>query len=323
MTIGVGIIGTGFAARKRVEALQQDGRARGVAVAGSPGRVESFGERYRLKQLEHSELCACDELDLVIVCTTNADHGRWVQLALEQGRHVVVEYPLALDVSLARRLVQLARQRHQLLHVEHIELIGGLHQAAKRYLPTVGTPYHVSYRTIAPQQPVAQKWSYRLDRVGFPLMAALSRIQRLSDLFGPVEYVTCQGSIKQQENYFSRCLYSAQLRFVQGTLGELTYGKGERLWERSRRLEIRGDQGYLEFDGDRGRLVSESGEQPVAVAPRQGLFKRDTEWVLDHLLEQRPLYVQPEASLYSLEVAAALENALASGTRVAVTAKPS
>ncbi len=322
MTIYTAIIGTGFAARKRVEALREIPQVELVAVTSrSPERAQQFGQQHQITALNSSqELWHQSRLDLVFVCTVNADHGDLVQQALEHNRHVVVEYPLALDVEQAAQLISLARKRQRLLHVEHIELIGGLHLAMKQHLAAIGTPYYVNYRTFAPQQSVPDKWSYDQKLLGFPLMAALSRIQRLTNLLGPVDHVTCQGRVQPPDSdCFRRCLYSAQLRFRSGVLAELTYGKGEGLWQRSRHIEVRGDQGCLTFDGNQGCLLTAAGEQNVAAAPRQGLFQKDTHWVVDHLVAGKPLYLQPEESLYALQVAAALERATHTGERVKVT----
>ncbi|MBE9069556.1 Gfo/Idh/MocA family oxidoreductase [Leptolyngbya cf. ectocarpi LEGE 11479] len=321
MTIYAGVIGTGFAARKRVEALQASSRAHVVAVASrNPERARHFGEQHQIAFSPIEMLWSQPQLDLVFICTVNAAHADLVQQALEHHKHVVVEYPLALDVAQATQLVGLARARQRLLHIEHIELIGGLHLAMKQHLSAIGKPHYVNYRTLVPQQSAPKKWSYCPNLVGFPLMAALSRIRRLTDLLGPVGYVTCQGGLQPpSSDYFHSCLYSAQLRFCSGTLAELTYGKGEGLWQRHRYMEIRGDQGYLSFDGNQGRLITAAGEQEIAAAPRQGLFKKDTQWVLDHLLEGTPLYGQPEESLYALQVAAALQQAVQTGQRVAVS----
>ena len=322
MTIHAAVIGTGFAARKRVEALRKIPQVKLIAVASrSSERAQQFGETYQIPALDSEEtLWNIEPLDLVFICTVNADHGRLVERALEQNKHVIVEYPLALDVDQATYLVALARERQVLLHVEHIELIGGLHLAMKQHLSAVGTPYYVNYRTFAPKQPAPQKWSYCPALVGFPLMAALSRIQRLTNLLGPVDEVTCQGRVQPANaSYFRSCLYSAQLRFANGTLAELTYGKGEGLWQRSRYIEVRGDRGCLTFDSNHGCLVTADGEQTLTAEPRQGLFQKDTAWVIDHLLKGKPMYVQPEESLYSLRVAAALQQAFESGDSVQVS----
>ena len=321
MTIYAAIIGTGFAARKRAEALQAISQVELVAVVSSSvERAQIFAEQYKTSALASVEaLWSNQQVDLVFICTVNAHHAALVNQALDHDKQVVVEYPLALNVAEAGQLIKLARQRQLLLHVEHIELIGGLHLAMKQHMASVGAPHYVNYRTLAPKQPAPKQWSYRRELLGFPLMAALSRIHRLTDLLGPVEHVSCQGGVQPSESgYFHRCLYSSRLRFCNGTLAEVTYGKGEGLWQRSRYIEVRGNQGCLTFDGNEGSLVTVDGTQEINAAPRQGLFQKDTQWVMDHLTANRALYVQPEESLYSLKVAAALEQAAISGERVRV-----
>ena len=319
MTIYAAIIGTGFAARKRAEALRKIPQIQLIAVASrSLERAQDFGAQHQVAAVSIEALWQNQQLDLVFVGTVNASHGVLVQQALDHHKHVVVEYPLALTVAEAVQLIALARQRQRLLHVEHIELIGGLRLAMKQHMAAIGQPHYVNYRTFAPKQPAPKKWSYRPELVGFPLMAALSRIQRLTDLLGPVAHVTCQGRMQLDSAHFRSCLYSAQLRFCGGALAELTYGKGEGLWQRSRYIEVRGAEGCLSFDGNQGCLVTAAGEQSIAAAPRQGLFQKDTHWVVEHLLTGKPLYVQPEESLYSLRVAAAMQQSVESGQRVMV-----
>lgn len=322
MTIHAAIIGTGFAARKRAEAL---GAIPGIKltkiVSRHAERVQQLGQKYQVDVLSHvDDLWREPDLHLVFICTVNADHGALVQQALEHHKHVVVEYPLALDVSHATQLMALAQQRQRLLHVEHIELIGGLHVAMQEHLAAVGIPHYVNYRTLAPKQSAPHKWSYCLELLGFPMMAALSRIQRLTNLLGPVETVVCQGGVQPPDTqYFYRCLYSAQLMFCNGTLAELTYGKGEGVWQRSRYIEVRGDRGCLVFDGNQGCLTTAQGEQIISAAPRQGLFHKDTQRVVDYLLRERQLYVTPAESVYSLKVAAALQRSVELGaTKVRV-----
>mgnify|MGYP001796009119 CR=1 FL=1 len=323
MTIHAGIIGTGFAARKRVEALRESPHVHLAAVASRRlERAQQFGQRHQIAVLNVDDLWTNQHIDLVFICTVNAAHGDLVQKALEHHKHVVVEYPLALGVEQAAQLVALAHGQQRLLHVEHIELLGGLHLAMKQHMAAVGSPHYVRYRTLAPKQPAPKTWSYCPELLGFPLMAALSRIQRLTDLLGAVAQVSCEGAMQPDSGYFRRCLYSARLRFCNGTLAELTYGKGEGLWQRARYMEVRGDQGCLIFDGNQGSLTTALGEQPVTAAPRQGLFQKDTHRVLEHLLNGQPLYVKPEDSLYAMRVATALQRSMETGLQVTVQERP-
>ena len=319
--IGIGLVGCGFVAVRRAEAIATDERARLVAV--SARNPKAFAQTFGVKAIaDWRQLIQLKDVDLVGVTHINCEHAQVVAAALEAGKHVVVEYPLALEIDQAARLIELAHRRQRLLHIEHIELLGGLHRAAAEHLAAVGTPQYVRYSTISPKHPAPSKWSYEPALFGFPLMGAQSRIHRLTQLFGRVRWVSAQTRYDNVPivdfvgDRFSSCLCLAQLGFASGFIAEITYGKGEGFWRASRRLEIQGDEGTLLFQEDIGMFINAAGEQPIAVGKRRGLIREDTYRVLDYLTEGRPLYSSPEESLYSLRVADAARRAAENQTTI-------
>jgi biliverdin reductase len=325
--INVGLVGTGFVARLRAEALQADGRGRLVAVAGHRWpETEAFAQAYGATPMESSQaLVTHPEVDLVMVCTINRDHAAVAAAALAAHKHVVVEYPLALTVPEAEHLLALAKAHQRLLHGEHIELLGGTHQALKAHLPQVGQPLYARYSTLFPKHPAPYSWTYSPNLFGFPLVGALSRIHRLVDSFGPVDQVHSQNHYQGLRlgedglDYYTSCWCTARLTFSSGLMAEVVYGKGEAIWQGERRFEVWGQAGQLILDGDQGRLINAEGPQTMAVGSRRGLFAAATGRVLDHLLQGTPLYCTSEASLYSLRVAAAAQASAERGESVGVT----
>jgi len=322
----VGIVGTGYAATARADALRADDRVHLVAVAGhTPAKTQAFAQTYALAACDTWQaLVNRPDIDLILVATANHLHGAIVRAALEAGKHVVVEFPLSLDYAEAEALIALARSRQRLLHIEHIELLGGLHQASRQFLPQVGAVFAVDYATVTPQRPVARRWTYHRDWFGFPLMGALSRIHRLTDLLGTVATVSCQlrywddPTIAPSDAYYTTCLCQAQLQFDSGILATVTYGKGEALWQAARSLTIQGEHGALMFDGDAGQLVTAIGTQAITLGSRRGLFAQDMQQVLAYLQTGTPLYVTQAASLYALKVADAARRAAASQQVIAI-----
>ncbi|MGA7934204.1 MAG: Gfo/Idh/MocA family oxidoreductase [Kovacikia sp.] len=317
----VGLVGTGYAAKLRAETLRSHPQAVLFAVAGhTPEKTQEFSQIYGGQAVDSwKDLIENFSLDLVIICTINRDHGAIVRAALQAGIHVIVEYPLCLDVSEAESLISLATAQNKLLHVEHIELMGGVHQALKASLPQIGSVFYARYVTTKPERPASQRWTYHADLFGFPLMGALSRLHRLTDLFGAVTAVSCQARFWHPEpssQYYAACLCTAQLRFQSGLIAEVTYGKGETLWQPERRFEVHGDQGALVLTGDQGTLVQADGNHPIEVSGRRGLFAKDTAMVLDHLFKGEPLYVTPVESLYTLRVADAARRSAATGQTI-------
>jgi biliverdin reductase len=317
--IRVGLVGTGYAAKLRAEAVNQDDRAKLVGVAGHRAdKTTEFSHTHQTQAFNAwQELI--DQVDLVIICGVNSEHSSIAQTALESGKHVVVEYPLAIDLESATKAVKTARDRNLLLHVEHIELLGGVHQAFLKALSQVGTPFYARYGTATPQNPAPAKWTFNPQLFGFPLVGALSRPHRLIHVFGAVDSVSCQNRYWNVErDRFSGCLCKAQLNFKNGVIADVVYSKGETAWTPERKLEIQGDRGALIFNGDEGMLVNSQGATAIEIGARRGLFAKDTSAVLDYLLEGKPLYVQAEESLYTLKVAIAAQRSAAQGQTIRI-----
>ncbi len=323
MRVRAGLVGTGYAANVRAAALKADERSQLLSVSSqSAERVATFAERYGVEPAESwLDVVADERLDLVVVTTVSALHGEIVETALKAGKHVVVEYPLSLDLAQAKRLLTLASEKGLLLHVEHIELLGGLHKAMRSHLPSIGVASYVNYRTLNPQHPAPLKWTYRQALFGFPFCGALSRVHRLTNLFGRVKTVDCCTRSVQNvldSSFYSSVLSSGRLQFESGMIAELTYGKGEGLWTARRDIEIQGNLGSLAFTGNEGLLTTANGAQRIEVAPRKGLFVKDTEEVLAYLYEGSSLYVSAAESVYALEVGDALRRASESGQTVSL-----
>jgi predicted dehydrogenase len=109
--IRTGIIGTGFVSAHHVDAIRRTGLGQVVAIAGRElartveraaelGIDGAFGDGRALIE--------DPGIDVVHVCTPNGSHAELAAAAIEAGRHVVVEKPLALDSGAARELVALA-----------------------------------------------------------------------------------------------------------------------------------------------------------------------------------------------------------------------
>ncbi|MEO1208047.1 MAG: Gfo/Idh/MocA family oxidoreductase [Cyanobacteria bacterium J06638_20] len=322
-SIGIGIVGTGYAARTRTDMFHQDERSHVTAIAGrDPEKTSALAQTCGALALpDWQTLVHRDDVDLVVIAVINRDHGAIAQAALRAGKHVVVEYPLSLNLAEAEQILELARTQQKLLHVEHIELLSGIHTAIANALPRIGTPFYVRYSNLSPQRPAPNRWTYRTDLFGFPLIGALARINRLIHLFGPVTRVAAQSRFwgnMLPSDPFTSCLATTQLTFSSGLVAELVYGKGEALWKAERTLMIHGEAGAIQIDGETGTLILPDGEQSLDMGSRRGLFAKDTAMVLDHLMTGTPLYFTPEASLYALKVADAVRRSSETGESVKV-----
>lgn len=327
--LNLGLVGTGFVADLRAQALAADGRARLVAVTGrQPDRTEAFARRYGAAARGHwTDLIGDPQIDGVVVCHANAHHAEVITAALAAHQSVIGEYPLALELESATQILNLAKTQGGYLHVGHIELLTGAHQALGQHLPVIGRPRYARYATLSPKSPAPTRWTYCPELFGFPLVGALSRIHRLVDRFGPVDRVYCRNVYGDRYigedglEYYRSCRCVAQLSFDNDLQAEVVYGKGEGIGVEQRRLEVVGEQGQIILEGDQGQLLGPAGAQPLAVGPRQGLFARDTALALDQFILGTPLYRPAELSVYSLAVAMAAQQSAQTGAGVTVCAQ--
>ena len=304
--IRVGIVGTGYAAKRRAETFIEDERSQLCYVTGhTPEKVAEFCQSYNVSSYENwQELVTDESLDLVVICNANQLHGEITKLALENNKNVITEYPLSLDYLEAVKLLQLAEKKEKLLHIEHIEILGGMHRAVQRYLPKIGRVFYGRYTTIDSKKPAPKRWTFNQQLFGFPFKAALPRIHRFTHLFGEVKTVNCHHKYweREEKGYYHGCLCDAQLLFKNDLIVDLIYGKGDIFIKSDRTFELHGDKGQIIFEGMGGKLITEAGTQPIELESRRGLFAMDTRMVLDYLFDNKLLYIDPKSSLYALEI---------------------
>ncbi|WP_436500037.1 Gfo/Idh/MocA family protein [Actinokineospora sp. HUAS TT18] len=107
------VVGAGFMGRVHAEAARRAGVRVVAALGGSPGGAEraalAVGAERGYPTLE--ALLSDADIDVLHVCTPNADHAGVARAALEAGLHVVCEKPLATSLEDAQGLVEAAEGR--------------------------------------------------------------------------------------------------------------------------------------------------------------------------------------------------------------------
>jgi predicted dehydrogenase len=109
-----GVLGTGWIAGRFVAALRAGTRQEVYAVGSrSGGTARSFAVRHGVPTAygSYAALVADPGVDVVYVATPHSYHHAHARLALEAGRHVLVEKPMCLSAGAARDLGDLARTR--------------------------------------------------------------------------------------------------------------------------------------------------------------------------------------------------------------------
>jgi predicted dehydrogenase len=114
--VRIGVVGCGSVMQGPYMNLAQQLRIRGKAevVAAcdvQAGRREVLRDRFGINDFttNYEELIQRDDIDLVLVLTSMPQHGPVARAALEAGKHVLVEKPMAVTLEEAAKLVEISR----------------------------------------------------------------------------------------------------------------------------------------------------------------------------------------------------------------------
>jgi predicted dehydrogenase len=109
-----GILGSGWIAERFIESVRAHTK-QDIAAVGSRSkeRAKEFASRMGLEQAygNYEEFVAAEDLDVIYVATPHNLHHEGVMLALNAGKHVLVEKPIALNRGQTAEMVELARRK--------------------------------------------------------------------------------------------------------------------------------------------------------------------------------------------------------------------
>ena len=109
-----GVLGPGGISERFADAVGRHGTQRIVAVGSrSQGRAEAFARRHGVDRAVGSPeaLVALPEVDIVYIATPHPSHRELAELALDAGKHVLIEKPLAMTAADAVAVTRLGRER--------------------------------------------------------------------------------------------------------------------------------------------------------------------------------------------------------------------
>jgi predicted dehydrogenase len=135
------VFGTGFVGRIHVEGIRRLGTVEVAAIAASgPEKARQFADEVGVNRSsgDYRELLSDPAIDAVHICTPNALHFPMAKAAMEAGKHVLCEKPLALTSAQAQKLVRIARERnlvnctcHNLRYYPQVQNMRRLHEAGE------------------------------------------------------------------------------------------------------------------------------------------------------------------------------------------------
>ena len=112
-----GIIGAGIIAEKMADALNQNENSNLLAVASkSKERAENFAKKNNVQlPCSYNQIVSNKDIDIIYIATTHNFHFENAKLALEHGKHVLIEKAFTVNAGEAEILANIARERNLFL----------------------------------------------------------------------------------------------------------------------------------------------------------------------------------------------------------------
>jgi len=334
MTVRLGVIGCGSVFwtpyMTLIERLAREGRVAVTAVYDAdPAKREAAARRLDLTPDVASDVAVCehDEVDAVLVLTSMPEHARLARAALEAGKHVLVEKPMATDLRAGEALLEAAEAAPGVLVcAPHILLsptyramharasageIGGLLSARARY---------------GWAGPWWGRWYYEPGG-GALFDLGIYNVTSLCGFFGPARRVTAMTGVAIPERIIDgeRVRVRAEdnahvlIDFGDARFAVVTTGFTMQRY-RSPCIELYGTHGVMQMLGDdwapEGHEVWRNDAESWEIHP-----ETDPHWPwtdgLRHLVEcvetGAPSVIRPEHAYHALEVMLAAQAAGSDG----------
>jgi predicted dehydrogenase len=193
----VGILGAaGIAPQAMIEPARRRGDTVVQAVASRrPGAAAEYAKRHRIPAAYegYEALLADPDVDIVYNALPPSEHARWSIAALEAGKHVLCEKPMALTAADCERMISACRANGVQLGIAYYRRFYPLLARIRELLASgeIGSPVIAQVNAFerfnpGPEHP--RRWLLQPQRSGGGPMADFGchRIEVLLDLLGPV-----------------------------------------------------------------------------------------------------------------------------------------
>ena len=169
--IGLGLIGAGGFGLFCFEQYQTMPQIRLVAVADINTEAAKYAaERLGIESCTSGEeLVSRNDIDLVHIATPPSTHATLATLAIQAGKHVLCEKPLATNLDDAKKMIEMAKSKNLTLSVNLIMRYDPLNRMVKEIIDQelLGQPLHGFFENYAQDEGLGPNhWFWNPDISG-------------------------------------------------------------------------------------------------------------------------------------------------------------
>jgi UDP-N-acetylglucosamine 3-dehydrogenase len=303
--LNVGVIGVGAMGYNHVRVYSRLKNANLMAVSDlMKGTLAEVSKEYNtVGFVDYDNVLKMPEIDVVSVCVPTTYHYEVVMSAIEQGKHVLVEKPIAFTIKEAKDMVKAARKQGVKLGTGHVERFNPAVIEAKKLIreDSIGEVVSVSAKRVGPYPP-------RIKDVGVTVDLAIHEVDVMAYLMdSPVSKVFAHvGSRLEKCEYEDHA--EIMMEFYNGAVGMLEVN-----WltpYKKRHLEVTGIDGIISLDYiDQTVDVFGKNARSARVSHKEPLME-ELESFLNAIINDEKPKITGEDGIHALQVViAAMQSA--------------
>lgn len=186
-SVNVGVIGVGAMGQNHVRVYSKIKNANLLAISDlTKGTLSKVSKEYHMVgYVDYGNVLEMPEIEAVSVCVPTTYYYEVVMKAIEQGKHVLVEKPIAFTLDEAKEMVDAAQDAGVKLATGHVERFNPAVLEVKRLIDdgVIGEVVSASAKRVGPFPP-------RIKDVGVTIDLAIHEVDIMFYLFdSPVSRV--------------------------------------------------------------------------------------------------------------------------------------
>jgi len=261
-----------------------------------------------------TELVADPDLDALCVCTPNNLHFEMVEAALENNKHVLVEYPLVTTMEETETLVSLAESSGKVLHLGLTMRYEPQHLKVKELLPSLGGPVEAQgFWSL----PYIWKWANDPDAMGsYFALANFHFADQLLDLYGEPAWVNAKLWKEEIDGKITKIFGSMFLGYPNQFSGYVTYGMGLPTQKSFPKFRLIHTGGIVEFKDEHLFITPDSRESTEIHydGDINDSYRRDSEEFIREIKE-RTMTINLQEAVFSTKLCILAQKSADEGCR--------
>jgi len=283
-TVNVGVIGVGAMGYNHARVYYRLENANLIATSDvSELTLSKASKKYDAKSYtDYKELLKNPEIEAVSVCVPTTHHHSVVMAAIEHGKDVLVEKPIAFTLNEAEEMIAFAKEKGVKLGTGHVERFNPAIQKAKELIENdvIGDVVSASAKRVGPFPP-------RIKDVGVTIDLAIHDLDVMYYLFNEnvTQVYATMGSILEKCEFEDHA--EIMTKFENGITGILEVN-----WltpYKRRQIEVTGTDGIISVDYiDQSIEVYGKFAQDVEIQHEEPLKEEITSFINSIINDEEP-----------------------------------